>query len=416
VLQESREGGRILIANLGLTLFLLQAGGQPLPQPHLALVRANVLDVRRGAVAENVTVVLREGKIVSVAAGDPPAGADVVDLEGRYVLPGLFDAHTHLDDLDQAERALQSGVTTLRSASVGSYRDVVIGEMARAGFIAGPDYLGAGVYVTPFIGDAVLADETLMRLAVPLESEEDLRTLVRVNVENGARVIKTRGTERAGTPTTDPREQVYDEQQLSAIVDEATRLGVSVLCHAHGDEGARAAILAGVKSIEHGTYMSDETLRLMKERGTYFVPTYTTMIDLLEPGGDYDDPVVKVRGLHMLPRIQDTFQRAHRMGIPFVTGGDTSYGPESVSRISMEIVSFVELGMTPLEAIQSATLRAAELFGLEKETGAIEPGLEADLIVIEKNPLEDIRVVQDVLMVISNGRVGLKRLPFAKGK
>jgi imidazolonepropionase-like amidohydrolase len=154
----------------------------------------------------------------------------------------------------------------------------------------------------------------------------------------------------------------------------------------------------------------------MKERGTYFVPTYTTMIDLLEPGGDYDDPVVKIRGLHMLPRIEDTFRRAHEMGIPFVTGGDTSYGPESVSRISMEIVSFVKLGMTPLEAIQSATVRAAELFGLEKETGAVEPGLEADLIVIEKNPLEDIRVVQDVLMVISNGRVGLKRLPFTKGE
>jgi imidazolonepropionase-like amidohydrolase len=397
-----------------LLLLLALAQGQPQPQPHLALVHGNVLDVRTGGIAADATVVLRDGKIVSIGPGPAPAGAEVMDLEGRYVLPGLFDAHTHLDDLDRARRALESGVTTARSASVGSYRDVVLGQMSKAGYIAGPDYLGAGVFVTPYIEDGVLADPELMRLPVPIQSEDDLRALVRINVENGARVIKTRGTERAGRPDTDPREQVYTEAQLRAVVEEATRLGVFVLCHAHGDEGARAAAAAGVRSIEHGTYLSDETLRLMKERGTYFVPTYTTMIDLLEPGGDYDDPVVKFRGLHMLPRIEDTFRRARALGIPIVTGADSSYGPESVSRVSTEIVNYVKLGMSPLDAIQSGTLRAAELFGLEKETGALEPGLEADLIVVDKNPLDDIRVIQDVLVVISNGRVALKRLRFGR--
>src|SRR3990172_5396962 len=395
-------------------LLLLLALAQAQPQPYLALVNGHVLDVRTGGIEANATIVLRDGKIASIGPGLAPAGAETIDVEGRFVLPGLFDAHTHLDSLDRARRALQSGVTTARSASVGSYRDVVIGRMSKAGYIAGPDYLGAGVFVTPYIEDAVLASPSLMRLPVPLQSEEDLRALVRINVENGARVIKTRGTERAGRPDTDPREQVYTEAQLRAVVEEATRLGVFVLCHAHGDEGARAAVKAGVRSIEHGTYLSDETLRLMKERGTYFVPTYTTMHDLLEPGGDYDDPVVKFRGLHMLPRIEDTFRRARTMGVPMVTGADSSYGPESVSRVSTEIVNYVKLGMSPLEAIQSGTVRAAELFGLEKETGALEPGLEADLIVIEKNPLEDIRVIQDIILVISNGRVGLKRLPFGR--
>lgn len=404
-----------MIAETLLALGLAQAGGQPLPQPYLAIVHANVIDVRSGNVTPDATVVLRDGRIVSVGEGAArPAGAETLDVGGRYLLPGLVDAHTHLDNLDAARRALQSGVTTVRSASVGSYRDVVIGEMSKAGYIAGPDALGAGIFVTPYIEEGVLADPELMRLGVPLESEEDLRALVRINVKNGARVIKTRGTERAGRPDTDPRQQVYTERQLRTVVEEADKLGVPVLCHAHGDEGARAAVLAGVRSIEHGTYLSDETLRLMKERGTYLVPTYTTMIDLLEPGGDYDDPVVKIRALHMLPSIEHVFARAHEMGIPIVTGVDTSYGPESISRVTMEVVNFVKLGMTPLEAIQSATSRAAELLQIDKETGAIEPGLEADLIIVENNPLADVRVIQDVLVVISNGRIGLKRLPFAK--
>jgi imidazolonepropionase-like amidohydrolase len=397
-----------------LALLLLLALAQAQPQPEIALFHANVLDVRSGEVTANATVLLQGGRIANIAPGPAPGGAEVIDLEGRYVLPGLFDAHTHLDDLDRARRALQSGVTTARSASVGSYRDVVLGEMAKAGYIAGPDYLGAGIFVTPYIEEGVLADPALMRLPVPIEDEKDLRELVRINIQNGARVIKTRGTERAGRPDTDPREQVYTEAQLRAVVDEAAKHGVFVLCHAHGDEGAQAAVKAGVRSIEHGTYLSDQTLRLMKERRTYFVPTYTTMIDLLEPGGDYDDPVVKLRGMHMLPRIEDTFRRARALGIPIVTGADSSYGPESISRITTEIVNYVKLGMDPLEAIQSATLRAAEMFGLERETGVVEAGFEADLIVVERNPLEDIRVIQDVLVVISNGRIGLNRLPFRR--
>ena len=385
-----------------------------LPQPKIVLINANVIDVRTGDVDANVSVLLEGGRISSIGNTVQSVAADTIDLQGSYVLPGLMDAHTHLDSIDAASRALRSGVTTLRGASVGSYRDVVIGKMADAGIIAGPEYLGAGVYVTPYIGTGVLADPNLIHLGVPLQSETDLRTLVRTNIENGARVIKTRGTERAGTPTTDPREQVYTSEQLQVVVDEASKHGIAVLCHAHGDEGAFAAVLAGVRSIDHGTYMSNKTLSLMKEKDTYFVPTYATMIDLIEPGGDYDNPVVKIRGLHMLPRIQDTFKRAHKMGIPIVTGADTSYGPESVTRITTEIVNFVELGMTPLEAIQSATLLAAELFQIDERTGVIQEGLEADLMVVAGNPLEDIRVIQDVVVVISNGRVGLNRLPFAK--
>ncbi|MFQ5792125.1 MAG: amidohydrolase family protein, partial [Acidobacteriota bacterium] len=400
---------RLRLTPLVVLSVTVLAGGAPvqesgdedvLPQPYLALTHVNVVDVRSGDIARDVTVVLRDGKIASVGAGEGPADAEVIDLKGRYLLPGLMDAHTHLDDLSAARRALESGVTTVRSASVGSYRDVAIREMVKSGYLAGPDMLAAGVFVTPNLTEAILADPLLGKLVGGVNTADKLRHLVRVNLSHGVDVIKTRGTERAGLPNTDPRKQVYTESELRVVVEEAAGKGVPVLCHAHGDEGAMAAVRAGVRSIEHGTYLSDATLALMKEKGTYLVPTYTTMIDLLESGGDYDHPVVRIRGMHMLPHIQDTFRRARREGVKIVTGADTGYGPESITRIPMEIVNFVELGMSPVEAIQSATTLAAELFQIESKAGTIEVGLEADLVAIEGNPLENIRFIQDVLLVI----------------
>jgi imidazolonepropionase-like amidohydrolase len=175
-----------------------------------------------------------------------------------------------------------------------------------------------------------------------------------------------------------------------------------------------AAVKAGVLSIEHGTYLSDAALKLMKEKGTFLVPTYSTVLDLAEPGGDYDNSALRNRGTHMLTRLADTFKRAHAMGIKIAAGADTTYGPQSLTRVYHEVVNFVKLGMSPLEAIQSATLIGAELLQLDGKTGAIEVGLEADLIAIEGNPLEDIRLIQDVLVVISNGRVAMNRLPFGQ--
>ncbi|MFQ5744836.1 MAG: amidohydrolase family protein, partial [Acidobacteriota bacterium] len=206
----------------------------------------------------------------------------------------------------------------------------------------------------------------------------------------------------------------FSNDKKEQTFEEAAMEGIPVEAHAHGDEGARAAVLAGVRSIEHGTYLSDETLALMKERGTFLVPTYTTVVDLVEPGGDYDIPLLRIRGQHMLARLARTVRRAHETGVKIVTGADTSYGPQSLTRISHEVAHFVELGMTPLEAIQSATTVAAELFRLDGQTGAVEAGLEADLIAVPENPLDNIIALQDVLLVISNGRVALQRLPFAR--
>lgn len=394
-----------------------RAGGQA-AAPAAAISRplvirhANVIDGVADTVLRDATVIVRGGRIERIVRGtvDVPADAQVIDVAGGYLLPGLIDAHAHIETLAGARRALESGVTTFRSASVSGYQDVALRELARSGAIDGPDVLAAGLFVTPDLGETVLADPRLAPLAGGVTTPEQLRLLVRINLDNGVDVIKTRGTARAGLPDTDPRQQVYTEAQLRVIVEEAATRGVPVLAHAHGDEGARAAVLAGVRSVEHGTYLSDSTLHLMKARGTFFVPTISVMAALLTA----DNTVLRLRGPHMVPRLTDGVRRAHALGIPIVTGSDNDYAPNRTERIAEEVGRLVDAGLTPMEAIRAATTVAARLLRIADRTGAVRVGLEADLIVVADDPLADVRTLQDVLVVVSNGRVALNRLPFGR--
>lgn len=382
----------------------------------LAITHANVVDVGSGVITRNATIVVQGRTIASITAGGAvPAGARVIDAAGRYVTPGLIDAHTHIATVANAQRALESGVTTARSASTPHFEDVAIRELVKNGTLPGPDMLAAGVYVSPDLGETILADPRLgAYVANGVRSLEALRGVVRINLDHKVDVIKTRGTERAGLPNTDPRKQTYTEAELRAVVEEAATGHLSVMVHAHGDEGAYAAVAGGVRSVEHGTFLSDSTLRLMKAKGTYLVPTLSTLYDLGAPGGDYDDPVLTLRAQYMIPRANQVIRAAHALGVPIATGVDTDYRPESLSRVSHEVLRFTELGFTPLEALRSATTVAAELLGIAGHTGRLVVGFEADLILVEGNPLEDPRALQDVLVVVSNGRLALNRLPFGK--
>jgi len=393
-----------------LTTILLTA-----QQKDYGIINANLIDGYSPKLQSNMTVLVSNGEIVSIKKqGKVSANYQIIDLNGMVLLPGFIDAHTHIRSLDAARRAMESGVTTARSASTPNYQDVAIREMVKASQFIGPDIVAAGVFVTPNLGETILADPRLGALKDGIHSENALRTIVRVNADHGVDFIKTRGTERAGLPHTDPRKQTYTEAQLKIIVDEAKKYDIPVMAHAHGDEGGYAAIKAGVRSIEHGTYLSEKSLKLMKKMGTYLVPTFTTVVDLTEPGGDYDNPILFIRGQHMLPALENTVTMAYELGIKIVTGADTGYGPNSTTRVGMEITNFVRLGMKPMDAIQSATIVGAELLQISNKTGTVEVGKEADLIVITKNPLEDIRTIQDVVFVMSNGQIGLNRLPFGK--
>jgi imidazolonepropionase-like amidohydrolase len=381
----------------------------------LAVINTNLVNVRDGRVTPNATIVIRGGRIESIGSGAAPAGAQVLDLKGKYALPGLIDAHTHAADFAAFRRALESGVTTVRSAGVSNYADVGFDQLVKSGVVPGPDVVTAGYHVRPRIAEeAFFSDPSYADLMSGVTTIEKMRRAVQMNLAHGVAWIKILATERAGTAETDPRKQVYTEEEIRAIVQEAGTRNVPVQAHAHGDEGGMAAVKAGVRSIEHGTYLSDATLQLMKERGTYLDPTYTTVIDVMEAGGDYDVAALRIRGQHMLPRLRDLVVRAHKLGVRIVTGSDTGYGPGSLTRIGHEMTHFVEMGFTPLQALQSATVVNAEMLRLEKSIGVLETGYEADLIVVEQNPLQNIATTQDPLLVISNGRIGLDRLDFGR--
>ena len=391
------------------------AAAQQSPAP-LVLRGATVIDGTSATPVAGATVVVTNGKIERIATGNVPipAGAQVLDLGGRYLLPGLIDGHVHLASLDQARRALLSGVTTTRSAGGGFFADVGLRELGRLGYADVPDVLAAGYHVRPdpaeglFLDDPALGDLRTQEV----KGVEALRRVVRSMVKRGVNQIKVNATERAGTPQTDPRKQLYTEAELRVIVEEAAAAGLPVMAHAHGDEGARAAVAAGVRSIEHGTFLSDATLLLMVQRGTFLAPTMAVVSDLAQPGGDYDNAGLQIRGRFMLPRVRDMAARAHRAGVKVVAATDTGYGPESVVRMSHEMEEQVGIGMTPLQAIQAATVVAAEMLRVSDRTGRIAQGLDADLIVVERNPLEDIRAMQDVLLVVNNGKVVLNRLTW----
>ena len=383
----------------------------PLLAQDIALVNANVVDVEAGRIIANATIVISGTHVMSITPGGAaPTGARAVNLGGRYVLPGLMDAHVHVASLNQAERMLMSGVTTARSMGTSHFADVGLRELGRTGYAEIPEILAAGYHVRPAMAEQFFLDHP--ELGALRESgvhgADAMRTVGRTLAGHGVDFIKTNATERAGLPTTDPRKQLYGEDELTALVEAASATR-GVAAHAHGAEGAHAAVAAGVRSIEHGTYLSGATLRLMAERGTFLVPTIAIVADLTIPGGDYDDALLQIRGRHMLPRAREMATQARQAGVRIVAATDTGYGPESTTRISHELAEFVAIGMSPAEALRSATTIAAQLFGIADRTGRIDAGLEADLIVLERNPLEAIDAVQDVLMVINNGRIAVTR-------
>ncbi len=376
----------------------------------LVLTHANAIDGVSAQPLRNATVIVRAGRIesISTAATAAPANATLIDLQGRWLLPGLIDAHTHIADLAAARAALASGVTTARNMGIPHFVDIGMRQLHRNGRTDLPEVLSAGYHLYPQPAEGLFLDFPQFHdLLAGLSGVENLRRVTRAQLERGVDFIKVNATDRAGQAQSDPRKQLYSEAELTAIVEEARRSNIFVAAHAHGDEGALAAVRAGVRSIEHGTYLSEATLDEMKRRGTYLTPTIATMAEMLEPR---NGSALQLRGKHMVPRLREATALAWRKGVKLLAGTDTDYGDASNFRMANELMEMQSSGVTPMAALQAATSAAAECFGLAQRTGSIKVGLEADLIVVERSPLDQLGNLQDVLLVINNGRVAINRL------
>jgi imidazolonepropionase-like amidohydrolase len=366
---------------------------------------ANVIDGISAQPMRLATVTVRGGLIVDIAAASQtPQGATVIDLKGKWLLPGLIDAHVHINNLDRARVALESGVTTLRTGRGG----LDVREQHRAGVVTVPDVVASGLAVSrPPVG-LFQAFPSLADMKGRFRGPEDMRRVVRTLAESGVDVIKILATERAGVADADPRQRTFTDEELVAVVEAATLAGRAVMAHAHGDEGAAGAVRAGARSIEHGTYMSDATLALMKARGTFYVPTFTVVEWYTAGGGQGADPIVRERSRLMMPDLRTVATKAVKLGVRIVAGTDTTY--EDKFRMHDELTALVRAGLSPMAALKSATSVAAECLTIEKRTGAIKPGLEADLIVVQDDPTGNVEALREVLLVLNNGKIAVNRL------
>jgi len=393
----------------------IPCGAQAGADDSLVFIHANVIDGITNAPTMDATVVVAKGHIESIGHSPAPASRGaVVDLTGHWLLPGFVDAHVHVGNLADARRALRSGATTVGEAGVNHFADIGMRELNHKGVVDVPDIVAAGYHIRTHPADDYFIDFPQdADLMGGVHGTEAVRRMVREMVSRGVDRIKVMATERAGTPETDPRVRVFNDEELAAIVDEANKTRLWVVAHAHGNEGAAAAVRAGVHSIEHGTYLSDDTLRLMKEKGVYLDPTITALVDLSDPEGEYDNPILQMRGKAMLPTGREMAARAWKMGVKMVAGTDTSYFDKNNRTMSDEIIELSDAGMEPMNAIKAGTSVSAEELGVDKRTGSIRVGYEADFVVIDRSPLENIRHIGDVVMVINNGRIALNRLNVA---
>jgi len=394
----------------------------------LALRAGRLLDVRQGIYASNVVILVEGDRIVSVGA-TVPARVPVVDLSRATVLPGLTDCHAHTlgNPKDQSPTGslrmsspmgalwgtrnlqvwLEHGFTSLRDAGESdlAYGQFALRDAVRKGLIRGPRMACAGNFVSLTGGhgdaDALAPDQALPRRPNLADTVEAVSEVVRRDLKYGADWIKLMATGGVMDPHSDFNVQELSEAQMARAVEVAHRAGKRVMAHAEGTEGIKAAVRAGVDSVEHGTMLDEEGATLMEQRGTWLVPTLFTFQHGAEQGTSLGaDPVMAEKGKAILAAQQPAFARALRHHLKIAYGVDDD--PDFVSK---EFSALVRAGMTPLAAIQAATVNAAELLGATKDTGTVEPGKFADIIAVSGDPVKDIAAMEQVVFVMKGGDI-----------
>jgi imidazolonepropionase-like amidohydrolase len=399
-----------------------------------AIKAGRLIDVVSGTVLKNQVILIDNTKIIEIGGTiSIPKDAEIIDLSNYSVLPGLMDCHTHMtsepsDDyygdifrktaIDYAIRApiyakrtLEAGFTTCRDMGAGDLIDISLRDAINDGTIEGPR-----MYVATFALGATGGHSDLNGFNPNIswkgnpdftgvaDGVDEIRKRVRNNVKWGADVIKVCATagvlseeESVGAPQ-------YSLEEMKALVDEAHMWGKKVAAHAHGTDGINRAVLAGVNSVEHCSIIDDETIKLMKEKGTYMVPTLYAIDYIIETYSKKGFPE-KIINKAKLIKIEkeESFKRAVKAGIKIAYGTDAAVIPHGWN--AKDFSYMVKAGMTPMQAIQSATINAADLLDIKNKTGSITVGKYADIIAVENNPLDDVTVLEHVKFVMKEGTV-----------
>lgn len=397
---------------------------------------ARWLDVVAGEVKRSAVVVVRDGRIAAVDPESPPADAAEVDLGDVTLLPGLMDMELNLfmggpsggnprsdvqDDpafrtlraTVNAKKTLLAGFTTVRNLGLfvrtgGTLLDVALARAIDNGWVDGPRVVPAGHAISPTGGHL---DPTMFQRIgpgiMPLSVEEgiangvaEVRAAVRYQLKYGAQVIKVSASGGVMSHSGESGAQQYSDEELAAIADEAHRAGIKVAAHCHGDGAARACIEAGIDCIEHGFLVSEETLRLMAERGTFLVST-TCLADQMDLSRAAPELVAKAE--RVFPLARTVLPRAAEAGVRICCGTDAPAIPHGDG--AKELAAIVSRGLSPIDALRAATINSAALIGREHELGRVEMGYLADLIAVPGDPTADIGVLEDVRFVMKGGKI-----------
>lgn len=396
-----------------------------------------MLDVKAGVWRDRVSIVIDDGKVVSI--GPMSAGPDHIDLSAQSCMPGFIDMHVHLayetrkqvdmlrDALalgpadtalravGMAQRTLMAGFTSVRDLGDNDGVNIALKRAIDSGAIPGPRLFTAGKSIATTGGHADPTVGLSSRLSQAVghpgpndgvvNSPEEARAAVRARYKEGADLIKITATGGVLSQARNGHNPQFSEDEVRAIVATAKDYGFRVAAHAHGAEGIKRAVRAGVDSIEHGTFIDDEGIALMKKHGTWYVPTLSAgrYVSEKSKDADYYSPLVRPKAASIGPQVQAAFTRAYKARVKIAFGTDAAVYPHGDN--AKEFAYMVEGGMPPLEAIRSATLRAAELLDQVGRLGSIEPGFAADIVAVAGDPLKDIALLQKVSFVMKNGVV-----------